>query len=93
MPYHSEVTEAKLQAIERAEDIVRSLGFRVVRVRHHGDVARLELAREEMPRLIEPGVSEMIDRELRALGFRYVAVDLKGYRLGSLNEGLTLKVV
>ena len=93
VPYHSEVTEAKLQAIERAEDIVRSLGFRVVRVRHHGDVARLELARDEMSRLIEPGVSETIDRELRALGFRYVAVDLKGYRLGSLNEGMTLKVV
>ena len=93
VPYHSEVTEAKLQAIERAEEIVRSLGFRVVRVRHHGDVARLELAREEMSRLIDPDVSETIDRELRALGFRYVAVDLKGYRLGSLNEGLTLKVV
>jgi uncharacterized protein len=93
VPYHSEVTEAKLRTIEQAEDIVRSLGFRVVRVRHHGDVARLELAREEMPRLLEPGVSESIDRQLRALGFRYVAVDLKGYRLGSLNEGFTLKLV
>jgi len=93
VPYHSEVTEAKLQAIERAEDIVRSLGFRVVRVRHHGDVARLELGREELARLLEPAISDAIDRQLRALGFRYVAVDLKGYRLGSLNEGLTLKVV
>jgi pyridinium-3,5-biscarboxylic acid mononucleotide sulfurtransferase len=93
VPYHSEVTEAKLETIERAEDIVRSLGFRVVRVRHHDDVARLELARDEMGRLLEPGVSESIDRELRALGFRYVAVDLKGYRLGSLNEGMTLKPV
>jgi uncharacterized protein len=93
VPYHSEVTEAKLQAIERAEEIVRALGFRVVRVRHHGDVARLELAREELARLLEPGVADRIDRELRGLGFRYVAVDLKGYRLGSLNEGLTLKVV
>jgi uncharacterized protein len=93
VPYHSEVTEAKLAAIERAEEIVRSLGFRVVRVRHHGDVARLEVARDEMPRLVEPGVSGTIDRELRALGFRYVAVDLKGYRLGSLNEGMKLKPV
>ena len=93
VPYHSEVTEAKLETIERAEDIVRSLGFRVVRVRHHDDVARLELARDEMSRLLEPGVSESIDRALRALGFRYVAVDLKGYRLGSLNEGMTLKPV
>jgi uncharacterized protein len=93
VPYHSEVTEAKLQTIEQAEDILRSLGFRVVRVRHHDDVARLELAREEMPRLLEPGVSESIDRQLRALGFRYVAVDLKGYRLGSLNEGMKLRPV
>jgi pyridinium-3,5-biscarboxylic acid mononucleotide sulfurtransferase len=93
VPYHSEVTEAKLQTIERAEDIVRSLGFRVVRVRHHDDVARLELARDEMARLLEPGVSESIDRQLRALGFRYVAVDLKGYRLGSLNEGMKLTPV
>ncbi len=93
MPYHSEVTEAKLQMIERAEEIVRALGFRVIRVRHHGDVARLEVARDEMARLLEPEMSEAIDRQLRALGFRYVAVDLKGYRLGSLNEGLTLRVV
>jgi uncharacterized protein len=90
LPYGSEVTEEKLQTIERAEEIVRSLGFRVVRVRHHEDVARLELARDEMPRLLEPGVSEAIDRDLRALGFRFVAVDLKGYRLGSLNEGIVL---
>jgi uncharacterized protein len=93
VPYHSEVTEAKLETIERAEDIVRSLGFRVLRVRHHGDVARLELARDEMARLLEPGVSESIDRQLRALGFRYVAVDLKGYRLGSLNVGMKLTPV
>jgi uncharacterized protein len=93
VPYHSEVTEEKLQAIERAEEIVRALGFRVVRVRHHGDVARLELSREELPRLLDAAVSDEIDRRLRALGFRYVAVDLKGYRLGSLNEGLTLTPV
>jgi pyridinium-3,5-biscarboxylic acid mononucleotide sulfurtransferase len=93
VPYHSEVTEEKLQTIERAEEIVRALGFRVVRVRHHGDVARLELAREELPRLLDAAVSDAIDRQLRAVGFRYVAVDLKGYRLGSLNEGLKLKPV
>jgi len=93
VPYHSEVTEEKLQTIERAEEIVRALGFRVVRVRHHGDVARLELAREELPRLLDAAISDTIDRQLRALGFRYVAVDLKGYRLGSLNEGLSLTPV
>src|SRR5262249_46490244 len=90
VPYYSEVTEDKLHAIERAEDAVRALGFRILRVRHHGDVARLEVAREEMPRLLDPAVANAVDAALRALGFRYVAVDLRGYRLGSLNEGLSL---
>jgi uncharacterized protein len=93
IPYFSEVTEEKLRTIELAEEAVRALGFRVVRVRHHGDVARLELAREEMPRALDGEVAQSIDRALRALGFRYVALDLKGYRLGSLNEGLKLKAV
>jgi len=93
IPYFSEVTEEKLRTVELAEEAVRALGFRVVRVRHHGDVARLELAREEMPRALDDEVAQSIDRALRVLGFRYVALDLKGYRLGSLNEGLKLKVV
>ena len=93
VPYFSEVTEEKLRAIERAEDAVRALGFRVLRVRHHGDVARLELARDEMARAIDPPVAAAIDTALRALGFKYVALDLKGYRLGSLNEGLSLRPV
>jgi uncharacterized protein len=91
VPYFSEVTPEKLRAVEEAEAAVRALGFRVVRVRHHGDVARLELARDEMARALEPPVSEAIDRALRGLGFRFVALDLKGYRLGSLNEGLALE--
>jgi pyridinium-3,5-biscarboxylic acid mononucleotide sulfurtransferase len=93
IPYFSEVTTEKLHVIEQAEEAVRSLGFRVVRVRHHGEVARLELAPEEMPRALDPDVSRALDSALRALGFRYVALDLKGYRLGSLNEGVTLKLV
>src|SRR5262245_3202272 len=93
IPYLSEVTEDKLRVIEQAEEAVRALGFRVLRVRHHGDVARLELAREEMARALDPDVAEAIDRQLKALGFRYVALDLKGYRLGSLNEGLPLRPV
>lgn len=93
IPYFSEVTEEKLRTIELAEEAVRALGFRVVRVRHHGDVARLELAREEMARALDGEVAQSIDSALRVLGFRYVALDLKGYRLGSLNEGLKLKAV
>jgi len=93
IPYFSEVTEDKLRTIEQAEDAIRALGFRVIRVRHHGDVARLEVARDEMPRMFEPAIASRIDAALTALGFRYVAVDLKGYRLGSLNEGLILTPV
>jgi uncharacterized protein len=93
IPYYSEVTEEKLRTIEKAEDAIRSLGFRVLRVRHHGDVARIEIAREEMARLLDPEIARAIDTKLRALGFRYVSVDLRGYRLGSLNEGLSLTPV
>lgn len=93
IPYHSEVTAEKLEVIERAEEAVRTLGFRVLRVRHHGDVARIEVARDEMPRLLDPEIASAIDRSLTALGFRYVTVDLKGYRLGSLNEGIKLRKI
>ncbi len=93
IPYHSEVTEDKLRVIEQAEDAVRALGFRVVRVRHHGEVARVEVAREDMARAVAPGTAAAIDGALRQLGFRFITLDLKGYRLGSLNEGLSLKAV
>jgi uncharacterized protein len=90
VPYFSEVTEDKLRAIERAEEAVRALGFRVVRVRHHGEIARIELGRDELARALEPATAAALDAALRALGFRYVTVDLRGYRLGSLNEGIRL---
>jgi uncharacterized protein len=93
IPYFSEVTDEKLRAIELAEDAVRALGFRVLRVRHHGEVARLELGSDEMPRAIEPAIAAAITQALTALGFRFVALDLKGYRLGSLNEGIRLRPV
>ena len=62
----------KLRVIEQAEEAVRAQGFRVIRVRHHGDVARLEIARDEMTRALDPDVAAAIDAALRALGFRYV---------------------
>jgi uncharacterized protein len=93
IPYGSEVTEEKLHQIERAEDAVRALGFRVFRVRHHDDLARLEIARDEFPRALEPDVAARLTRELRALGYQYVTLDLQGYRLGSLNEALRLRPI
>ena len=93
IPYHHEVTDEKLRTIERAEQSLRALGFRVFRVRHHDEVARIEIAREEMVRALEPGMSAAIVRELKAAGYTYVSLDLQGYRTGSLNEGLLLKAV
>src|SRR5436190_11662522 len=91
IPYHSEVTDEKLRTIERAEEALRALGFRVFRVRHHDDVARIGLAREEMPRALDPETASAIVRELKAAGYKYVSLDLQGYRTGSLNEGLLLR--
>jgi uncharacterized protein len=93
IPYHSEVTEAKLRTIDAAERVLRDLGFRVCRVRHHEAIARLELGRDEIARAFEPEIAATIDRELRALGYTHVTVDLRGYRLGSLNEALKLRPI
>jgi uncharacterized protein len=90
IPYFSEVTDDKLRAIEQAEEAIRALGFRVLRVRHHGEIARIELGQSEIARALQPEISEAIDRALRVLGFKHVTIDLRGYRLGSLNEGITL---
>jgi uncharacterized protein len=91
IPYHSEVTDGKLRTIERAEEVLRELGFRVCRVRHHDELARLEIGSDELPRALEPDVRERIVRELRAIGYTHVTIDLQGYRMGSLNEGVRLR--
>jgi len=93
IPYFSEVTDEKLRMIERAENVLRDLGFRICRVRHHDTIARLELGRDEIARALDPAMSETIDRELRAIGYAHVTVDLRGYRLGSLNEALRLRAI
>ena len=93
IPYGHEVTNEKLRQIERAEDVLRALGFRVFRVRHHDEMARLEIARSEMNRALEPDVNATIVTALKALGFQYVSLDLQGYRLGSLNEALRLRPI
>jgi uncharacterized protein len=91
IPYHSEVTDEKLRTIEAAEQTLRAMGFRVCRVRHHDRLARIELGRDEIQRALEPEVSDRIVRALRALGSQHVTIDLQGYRMGSLNEGVLLR--
>jgi uncharacterized protein len=93
IPYFSEVTDEKLRMIERAENVLHDLGFRICRVRHHESLARLELGAEEIGRAVEPEMAARIDRELREIGYTSVTVDLRGYRLGSLNEALKLRPV
>jgi uncharacterized protein len=93
IPYHSEVTPEKLRIIEAAERVLHELGFRVYRVRHHDRLARLELGRDEIARALDPETAEMIDRELRALGYEHVTIDLRGYRRGSLNDALKLRPI
>lgn len=91
IPYRSEVTVDKLRMIERAEEAVRALGFRVCRVRHHDTLARIEVGVDELPRALEADVREQLVARLRAVGYQFVTLDLKGYRLGSLNEGIRLE--
>lgn len=84
--YGRPVTREALAQVEQAEELLRELGFRVFRVRHHGEIARIEVAREEMASLFAH--LERVNRELKALGFKFVTVDLEGYRAGSMNAVL-----
>jgi len=88
--YGRPVTREALQAVERAEDALRNLGFRQFRVRHHGEIARIEIAREEMSAVFSDGMADRIARAVKEAGFRFVALDLEGYRSGSMNALLPL---
>ncbi len=89
LPYGTEVTPERLALIERGEAALRDLGFRQFRVRLHDMLARVEIAPEEMPRAMSPEMAASIASRLKTAGFSYVALDLQGYRQGSLNETLT----
>jgi uncharacterized protein len=88
IPYHTPITIEKLETVERAEAALRSLGFRHLRVRHHDRLARIELAPEELSRAFAPEMRKAVVTELKKLGYRFVTIDLEGYRTGSLNEVL-----
>jgi pyridinium-3,5-biscarboxylic acid mononucleotide sulfurtransferase len=88
LPYGTEVTPERLTLIESGEAILRELGFRQFRVRLHDKLARIEIAPEELPRAMTPEMGATISRRFKAAGFLYVALDLEGYRQGSLNAAL-----
>jgi uncharacterized protein len=91
IPYGMEVTAEKLRQIDLAEDALRELGYRQVRVRHHGDLARIELAPDELARALDSGEAGRLSKAVHEAGFRWVSLDLDGYRTGSLNEVLQIE--
>jgi len=91
IPYGSRVDVTSLRMIYKAEKLLRELGFRQVRVRHHDKIARIEVERSELPRLIEDEISRVVTDGLRKIGYTYVTVDLLGYRTGSMNESFFKK--
>ncbi|MBM3774709.1 MAG: ATP-dependent sacrificial sulfur transferase LarE [Acidobacteria bacterium] len=90
IPYGTPVTIENVKTVERGEEEIRALGFRQFRVRFHGEIVRLEIAREEMPQALTIEMAARFASIFKKLGFRYVALDLEGYRQGSMNEVLNL---
>ena len=83
--YGRPVTREALDVVERGEDALRALGFRQFRVRHHGEIVRIEIAREELPRALDTSMATEFARIFKALGFKFVTLDLEGFRSGSMN--------
>lgn len=93
IPYGTPVTVETLERIAAAEAFLKSLGIRQLRVRHHGDVARIELEPDDMSVLLQDGTRERVVERLKELGYSYITLDLAGFRSGSLNETLVLQEV
>lgn len=91
IPYDEPITVEKLHMIEQAENYLADLGFSQYRVRHHGEIARIEVAPEERSRFFSQEVMDDVSKKLKEIGFTYVALELSGYRMGSMNESLKKK--
>lgn len=91
--YGRPVTPEALQMVEQGEEALRQIGFRQFRVRHHGDIVRIEIARDELPRALSPEMASEFTRIFKALGFSYVTLDLEGFRSGSMNAVLPLELL
>jgi len=87
-PYGQKITREKLAMVDKAEQLLLDYGFRQVRVRHHGDVARIEVSQSELQKFFDIELMQLIDDNFKKIGFAYTALDLKGYRMGSMNETL-----
>jgi pyridinium-3,5-biscarboxylic acid mononucleotide sulfurtransferase len=91
--YGRPVTPEALQVVEQGEEALRQMGFRQFRVRHHGDIVRIEIARDELPRALSPEMADEFTRIFKALGFSYVTLDLEGFRSGSMNAVLPIELL
>jgi uncharacterized protein len=87
-PYGEEITGEGLRMVDEAEDFLFGLGFKQVRVRHYGNLARIEILKEEMARLMDGSLREKVVSHLKEIGYRYITLDLQGFRSGSMNEVL-----
>ena len=85
IPHGEEITEPKLKQIDQAEEFIRSLGFKQVRVRYHFPIARIEIDSENIPRIIESSVRKVVVENLKAIGFDHIVIDMEGYRPGSMD--------
>jgi uncharacterized protein len=92
-PYGMEITEEQLKRVYEAEKIIKNYGFDIVRVRNHGEIARIEVSLDKLPDLLKPEVREAISTSLKKLGYTYITVDMDGYRTGSMNEILSNKKI
>lgn len=90
-PYGTRITEDRLEKVAMGEDMLRDLGFSQLRVRYHGDIARIELCPEDLPRFLDTGLRAAVIKRFKEIGFTYVTLDIEGYRTGSMNEVLANK--
>jgi uncharacterized protein len=88
IPYGTRITPERLQAVDRVETVLRELGFKQLRVRHHGEVARIEVGAGSLEEVCQPEIRKRVVEAAKAAGFMYVTLDLEGYRTGSMNAGL-----
>jgi uncharacterized protein len=91
IPYGTPASVENVKTVEKGEEAIRALGFRQFRVRFHGDLVRIEIARDEIEKALDPGMAHRFVEIFKPLGFHYVTLDLEGYRQGALNESLKLK--
>ncbi|MCX7820128.1 MAG: ATP-dependent sacrificial sulfur transferase LarE [Brevinematales bacterium] len=85
LPNNKEIKLTTIQMVENAEDYLKKLGFKVVRVRVHDNLARIEVGEKELKKILKPKITKQIDSELKKIGFKYVSIDCKGYKMGSMN--------